>query len=162
MAKAAKKGGRPSEFTQAMADAICDGLVSGRSLRSICADENMPAASTVFRWLSLTPKFSEQYARAREAQADALFDETLDIADDGTNDYVTRTNADGSTFEAIDHEHIARSKLRVDTRKWMAGKLQPKKYGDKVVNEHSGPDGGPIPLQRFEVEFVGSDKGKVS
>ena len=122
---------RASEFNQEMADAICDRLADGRSLRSICLADDMPVQSTVFKWLSQQPAFAEQYARAREAQADALFDEIQDIADDGSNDYITKTNADGSEYEAVNSEHIQRSRLRVDARKWMASKLQPKKYGDK-------------------------------
>lgn len=94
----------------------------------------MPAQSTIFRWLAdeRYAAFREQYARAREAQADALFDEMLDIADDGTNDWMERKRADGSTEEVINAEHIQRSKLRIDARKWMAGKLRPKVYGEKI------------------------------
>lgn len=122
---------RRTEYNQDTADAICDQLAEGKSLRSICLAEDMPAQSTVFKWLGQQPSFAEQYARAREAQADVLFDEIQDIADDGSNDYVTKTNADGSEYEAVNSEHIQRSRLRVDARKWMAGKLRPKVYGDK-------------------------------
>lgn len=97
-------------------------------------DESLPASSTVFRWLSLNKQFSEQYARAREAQADVLFDEILNIADDGLND--TYTDEDGNV--RTNQDVIARSRLRVDARKWMAGKLRPKVYGDKIQTEHSG------------------------
>jgi hypothetical protein len=110
---------RLSEMTQEICDLICDGIADGQSLRSICAAEAMPNKSTVFRWLAADEAFRDQYARAREAQADALFDDILDIADDGTNDYMTKTNADGSEYEAFNAEHIQRSKLRVDARKWM-------------------------------------------
>lgn len=122
---------RPSTFNQEMADDICDRLADGKSLRSICLADDMPVQSTVFKWLSQQPAFAEQYARARETQADTLFDEIQDIADDGSNDYITKKNADGSEYEAVNSEHIQRSRLRVDARKWMASKLQPKKYGDK-------------------------------
>ncbi|RYE96052.1 MAG: terminase small subunit protein, partial [Oxalobacteraceae bacterium] len=78
-----------SVYSEEIADKICDGLADARSLRSICCDPDMPSQSTVFRWLGDDRylAFREQYARAREAQADALFDEMLDIADDGTNDW---------------------------------------------------------------------------
>jgi len=117
--------GRPSVFSEALADAICEALADGRSLRSICLDDGMPSQTTIFRWLAdeRYSVFREQYTRAREAQADALFDECLDIADDGANDYM----ADGE----YNGDAVARSRLRIDTRKWMAGKLRPKKYGDK-------------------------------
>lgn len=132
--------GRPSGYTEEIADAICDGLADARSLRSICLDDGMPNQSTVFRWLAdeRYADFRERYARAREAQADALFDEMLDIADDGTNDWVERKREDGSTDTVLDHEHVQRSKLRIDARKWMASKLRPKVYGDKIEHEHTG------------------------
>lgn len=118
---------------------ILERLVGGESVRTICADEGMPAASTVFLWLQADAAFSEQYARAREAQADALFDEILDIADDGSNDWMERKNADGQNIGWQENgEALRRSTLRVDARKWMAARLQPKKYGDKVTQEHTG------------------------
>lgn len=131
--------GRPSEFRQETADAICERLAEGESLRSICLDEEMPASSTVFKWLAANEAFAEQYGRAREAQADTLFDEILDIADDGSNDWMVQNTKDGEALGWRENgEALRRSALRVDARKWMAGKLRPKKYGDKVMTEHSG------------------------
>ena len=95
------------------------------------------------------PEFSEQYARAREAQADKLAEEALQIADDGRSD--TYLDAEGN--EKTNTEAIQRSKLRVDTRKWLASKMAPKKYGDKVTQEHTGADGGAIQVQST-VTFV--------
>lgn len=133
--------GRPSMFTQAIADEICERLSDGESLRAICRDERMPAKSSVFKWLAETPAFSDQYARAREAQADALFDEILDVADDARNDWMERLGEeDGDLGWKANGDHIQRAKLRVDARKWMASKLAPKKYGDKVTNIHEGGD----------------------
>jgi hypothetical protein len=89
--------------------------------------------------LAEQPTFSEQYARARELQADALFDEILEIADDGSNDWMERKNADDQSIGWRENgEALRRSQLRVDARKWMAGKLQAKKYGDKLDLNHSG------------------------
>ena len=144
--------GRPSSFTQQTADVICDGLIEGRSLRSICADENMPNAATVCRWLAVNEGFREQYARAREVQADTLFDEILDIADDSSGDRKI-VGRDGEEREVCDTEFVQRARLRVDARKWMAGKLQPKKYGDKVTQEHVGEGGGAI-KSSVEIVFV--------
>lgn len=124
---------RPTKYSADIADTICERLADGMSLRKICLDETMPDKATVCRWLALHDAFRDQYAYAREAQADGLVDETLDIADDGTNDYLTKKNSDGSEYQAFDAEHVQRSKLRVDTRKWMASKLAPKKYGEKVT-----------------------------
>ncbi len=83
-------------------------------------------------------EFRTQYAHAREMQADTLFDEALEIADEASEDWTTAK--DGT--RVLDHEHVQRSRLRVDTRKWAAGKLAPKRYGDKI--QHTGDGGGPI------------------
>lgn len=137
--------GRPSSYTQEIADLICERIANGESLRTICADEAMPAKSTVFKWLAERSEFSDQYARAREAQADALFDEIIDIADDGTNDWMEKHSADGEAIGWRENgEALRRSVLRVDARKWMAGKLRPKVYGDRTQMEHTGANGGPI------------------
>lgn len=131
--------GRPSKFTQALADRICDELSDGRSLRNVCSAEDMPAKLTVLRWLREKPDFCAQYARAKDESADAMADEILDIADDSTNDYVTRLHYNGPKPErVVDAEHINRSRLRVETRKWIASKLKPKKYGDLTQLQHSG------------------------
>lgn len=135
--------GRPSIFTPELADLICERIANGESLRSICRDDAMPACSSVFKWLNENKSFSEQYARAREAQADALFDDVLDIADDARNDWM-ETHAEDSMGWRVNGENIQRSRLRVDARKWMAGKLAPKKYGEKVTTELTGKDGGAI------------------
>lgn len=150
------KQGRPSSFKQEIADEICERLADAESLRSICCDRHMPSQTTVFRWLADDDhkSFREQYARAREAQADAIFDECLDIADDATNDFMERKRADGTVEEVPDAEHIQRSRLRIDTRRWMAGKLAPKKYGDKTLIG-SDPD-NPLPAG-FTVNLVKGD-----
>lgn len=130
--------GRPSDYSQELADAICERIADGESLRRICTDEDMPAKSTVFRWLSLNTAFSDQYAKAKEEQAESLFDEILDIADDGRNDYMSSVDDEGGLAYKLMGENIQRSRLRLDARKWMAGKLRPKKYGEKIEHEHSG------------------------
>jgi hypothetical protein len=143
-------GGRPSAFSQAQADLICEEIANGRSLRSICADPSMPSKAAVFRWLASQEEFRDQYARAREAQADALADEILDIADDGAND--TFTDEDGR--ERVNSDVIARSRLRVDARKWVAAKLKPRVYGDRIATELSGVEGRPIEHRVIERVIV--------
>lgn len=132
--------------------------MGGASLRAICTDDEMPAMSTVFRWLAEDSDegraFSEQYARAREAQADTIFDEILAIADDGTNDYVEKLRADGEKDTAFDGEHVQRSRLRVDARKWMASKLAPKKYGDDMRLRHADAEGGKLARDMSESEMA--------
>lgn len=142
--------GRPSKYTPEIGKQICDAMIEGRSIRSICQADNLPSATTVFNWLA-TPKhpFLEHYTQAREIQAEMMADEILDIADDGTNDFVERETKKG-TIILCDQENINRSRLRVDARKWVAAKLLPKKYGDKV--EHVGNENTPL---RVIVEHVG-------
>ncbi len=135
-----KKKGRPSLYTDKLAAKICRRLAEGESLRAICADRAMPGISTVMGWLfdGNHDDFSEQYARAREAQAEIRADEIVDIADDDTNDFT----ADKDGKLVANSEHIQRSRLRVDARKWIAAKLLPKRYGDKL--QHTGEGGGPV------------------
>ena len=130
--------GRPSDFSQEIVDRICERLADGESLRAICASEDMPSRSMVFRWLAAHEAFRDQYARAREAQADAIFDDLLDIADDGRNDWMERCVEGEVVGWKENGESARRSALRVDARKWMLGKMQPKKYGEKLAVDHSG------------------------
>jgi hypothetical protein len=112
--------GRPSDYSPEITALICERMAKGESLRSICKDEAYPAESTVRLWaISDRDGFSAQYARAREAQIEALSEDILEIADDKTGD-------------------PQRDRLRVDSRKWLMSKIAPKKYGDKVGVEMSG------------------------
>jgi hypothetical protein len=126
----------PSADTNVV-DVICQRLVDGHSLREICRDEAMPSRSTVFRWLAKDEDFRRLYASARELQADVMVEEILEIADDSRNDYVMRMIGE-EAVEVPDHEHINRSRLRIDARKWLMAKMAPKKYGEKLELAHSG------------------------
>lgn len=134
-----KPTGRPSDYTDEMADAICERLCEGESLRSICRDEEMPSMSMVLRYVDRHSHFRDQYTRAMAVRAEKMAEEILDIADNGAND--TYLDDDGN--KRTDHDVIARSRLRVDSRKWLASKLLPKKYGEKVTQDvnHSGSIG---------------------
>lgn len=123
--------GRPSEFSQETADAICERLADGESLRAICADEDMPNKATVFRWLGAFPAFSDQYARSREEQAETLADDIVSISDEAGTRSIVNDEGD-EVLVAFDATAVARNRLRIDARKWVASKLKPKKYGDKV------------------------------
>lgn len=150
-APAKKPPGRPSAYTESVAAKLCAYIADGFSLRKACEQIGMPSTATVMRWLAdeSRPEFREQYAGAREAQADLLAEQILVIADDTSAD----TFKDEDGFECTDHEVIARSRLRVDARKWLASKMAPKRYGDKIEATHTGPNGGPIQA-RIAVEFV--------
>jgi hypothetical protein len=126
-----------STYTEEVADIICERIADGESLKAICEDPAMPSKATVFKWLSEQPTFSDKYALAREAQSDALFDDILSIADDGRNDWMQK-NFGEETRWVENGEAIRRSQLRIDARKWMASKLKPKKYGERLDLNHSG------------------------
>jgi plasmid stabilization system protein ParE len=132
---------RPSKYTQKIADEICELLSDGQSLREICKSDTMPNRSAVFRWLAQDATFRDQYARAREAQADAIFDEILHIADTPQTGQKTVSKATG--LEVTEADMIEHRRLQVDARKWIAGKLAPKKYGDKLDVGIGGIDGAP-------------------
>ncbi|EJC79982.1 hypothetical protein Rleg4DRAFT_1588 [Rhizobium leguminosarum bv. trifolii WSM2297] len=131
--------GRPTKFTQALAETICERIADRESLRSICRDEDMPAKSTVLSWLADDGKaaFRARYALAREILADGFVDEMVEIADDRSNDWIEKKNAAGETTGWQENgEAIRRSQLRIATRQWVAEKLKPRKYGAKVELEH--------------------------
>jgi hypothetical protein len=123
--------GRPTDYSPDITALICERLGLGESLREICRDEAMPDKSTVMRWLARHQEFRDQYACAREAQADYYAEEIIEIADDGSNDWMERKRGE-ETIEVENHEVIGRSRLRVDTRKWLMARMAPKKYGDKL------------------------------
>lgn len=131
--------GRPSDYTPDLAADICSLIAEGNSLRKICEADEMPDKSTVFRWLAKEATFRDQYARAQEDRTAAMAEDLLEIADANMSDIRI---VDGKVV--FDGDVIQRAKLRVDTRKWLMSKMSPKKYGDKVTQEVSGPDGGPV------------------
>lgn len=118
--------GRPSDYTDETAIRMLTRLTLGEGLVRICRDEDMPHVSTVYRWLQTNQDFRDRYELARAEQADTLADQLTDIADNATP------------------ENVQVARLRVDARKWIAAKLKPKKYGDKVQNEVTGANGGPL------------------
>lgn len=128
-----KKIGRPTDYLPEVAEDICNLLMLGESLRSICKRPGMPAIRTVMNWLQRHEDFMQQYAHAREIQAELLAEEIIEIADDSSGDVIV--DEDGR--EQTNHERVARSRLRVDARKWYASKLAPKKYGDRIQHEQT-------------------------
>jgi hypothetical protein len=123
-------GGRPSTYSLEIVNELCARIVEGESLRSICRDDAMPGLSTVFKWLGEHPEFVDQYTRAKEEQAETMADEIVSIADE--QDY-EKIEVDGVALAVkFDSTAVARNRLRMDARKWVASKLKPKKYGDKL------------------------------
>ncbi len=145
MSKERKQRARP-KYSKKIAKEICTRLAAGESLRSICKEEAMPAASTVCLWvLDDVNGFSEQYARARNIQAELMFEEILDIADDTTR--VIRSGA-----EKKSSAYAQAQRLKVDTRKWHLSKVLPKKYGDKIDVTSDGKkiESNTIVIRKFD------------
>ena len=109
-------------------------------------------AKQCFRWLREKPEFCEQYTRAKEESADAMAEDILDIADDGTNDYMEVLDKDGECVGyRVNGEHVQRSRLRVESRKWLMAKMKPKKYGEKIDHNLGGQKDNPVTMLIGEI-----------
>ena len=136
------KTGRPSDYLPEVAADICSLLADGESLRKVCERPGMPGKATVFCWLAQHEEFRDQYAKATETRADAIFEEMFDIADNVAEEAAA----------------VGKARLRIDTPKWALARMNPKKYGDKVSQEidHKSSDGSmatkPTTIQLLPVE----------
>jgi hypothetical protein len=136
--------GRPTDYTEELGSSICARLAEGESMRKIAKDDAMPSTTTMFNWLRTHEEFLDQYEIAKAECADMYAEDIIEIADDTSNDYSDVTDEKGAAGATrLNTEHVQRSRLRIDSRKWVAAKLKPKKYGEKVSQEISGPGGGP-------------------
>ncbi len=132
--------GRPTLYSDDLAQAICDQMAEGMSVREIGRRGGMPEARTIHRWVCEPGHpFCQRYNEARKLQAQAWADECLEISDEGRNDWIERRTKDGETSVILDREHVSRSNLRVETRKWLLGKLHPGMFADRTGV--MGPDG---------------------
>lgn len=131
-----KRKGRPTDYTKDTADKICEKISGGLSLRAICAEAGMPARGTVYRWLIENADFQDQYARARDKQADYFAEEIIEIADSAEAESAA----------------VSKAKLQIDARKWAASKIAPKKYGDKQEIDVKSSDGSMRPSVRLDAE----------
>jgi hypothetical protein len=135
---AKKKAGRPSDYTDTLADIICGRLAAGESLKHITDEAGMPSRPTVYRWIRDHESFRNNYVQATEDRADHIFDDMFDIADTGNP------------------EDVQRAKLRVDTRKWALSKMIPKKYGDKTAIVGGDPEkDDPIQIEDADARELG-------
>lgn len=116
--------GRPTDYTDELADAICAQISEGTSLKDICLRDDMPARSTVYVWFRKIDGFMDMYVRAREERAELFADEIVRIADEC--------------------EDPQKARVQIDARKWAAAKLNPKNYGDKIDLNHGGQKDNPI------------------
>lgn len=117
--------------------AICAGIAGGITLKELCEADDMPSTTTVYKWLVTTTTFAASYARARDQQMDVWADDIVTIADDARNDVMDRVIQNGGTERVLDPENINRSKLRIDTRKWIMARLASKRYGDRIEIEQT-------------------------
>lgn len=141
-------GGRPTKYRESLAKAICIRLMQGESLNYICQQKLYPNKSTVFRWLASNDKFCDKYQRAREIQQEHHLDELIEIADDGSNDWMEKFGKDGESIGwQLNGEHVQRSKLRIDSRKWIMERMAARKYGDKKQVDHKSSDGTMTPKE---------------
>ncbi|WP_372684085.1 hypothetical protein [Burkholderia contaminans] len=126
-APAKKKPAKRVEFSQALFDHICEEIGDGKSVRAVCKGSGMPDRKTFLNWAKRTPELQKQYDDACINRQDAIFDDIQYIAD---------TVRDPK-----------RAKVMVDAREWTLARMNRKRFGNHVSNEHSGPDGGPIQTQ---------------
>lgn len=138
--------GRPTRYSKALVKKICDLIVAGNSLRSICSADEMPHISTVMNWLNESAEkknnFLEQYTRACKTRSLLQLDEIQDIADDGRNDWMEKNG-----FEVVNNEAVQRSKLRADARFRIHEIMYPKKYRGEEDNASR-------PLPRIIAELI--------
>lgn len=125
-------------------------LAGGDSLRQICATDGMPSKMTVIEWAAGSrPEFAEKYKIAREVGYLLLAEELLEIADDGSNDWI-KSNDPANPGYRVNGEAIQRSRLRLDTRKWMLSKMLPKIYGERTTVDANVDGGLTIKIKSFD------------
>lgn len=139
------------QYSPEFADRICAEIADGKSVRTICKMDGMPCKATLFNWLGQHADFKAKYDIAVMERAESYAEEIIDIADDGTNDWVAE---DGVI--RLDHEHVQRSRLRVDARKWICAKMKPKKYGDKLA-VGGADDLPPVRVEKIERVLVSAN-----
>jgi hypothetical protein len=149
-----KPTGRPSSYSEAVANEICQRMTTGQGLLRICADDHMPDRATVYRWLDANEGFRDRYVRAREALMDFYAEQILVIAFDESGDIVVDQAPDGRSKTVANHAKVQRDRLKVDSLKWIASRLFPKRYGDKT--ELLGQDGGSS--STLSIKWLDSDK----
>ncbi len=135
---ATRANGRPSDYTQELADKICEEISQGKSLRKICEIEGMPSGVTIFSWFRKYPEFLKQYERATEERTETQQEIIIDLGDKAI---IHAEAADPKAANAV----VSAYKLKADNLKWSMSKMKPKKYGDKLDMTTNGKD-LPIPL----------------
>jgi hypothetical protein len=150
--------GAPTLFSPELGELICARIAAGESLMQLCRDPRMPSRVTVGKWVRNDEKdpakteFSIAYARARESLLEHWAEEITEIADDGTNDWTDREVGHGRVIRTPDPEVVNRSKLRIETRRWLLSKLNASKFGDKIDVSLGGRGSPVIPIAAMTAE----------
>lgn len=134
--------GRVRTYSNSFLQTICDRIANGETYMAMERKGEAPDWATFYRRMNQSSDLRSAYAAAQQARTARWAEELTEISDDGTNDYVIRIGRNGKAYEALNDEHVRRSTLRVDTRKFLLSKLMPRVYGDRI--EHTGAGGGPI------------------
>lgn len=137
-------GGRPSKYTPAILTRIVDGLSEGIPLTVICSEKGMPHDNTVRDWINAKPEVSVAIARARDRGFDKIALDALRIADSPLIGEEITESEDGMQIKRSDM--LGHRKLQIETRLKLLAKWDPKRYGERMTQEISGPDGGPVTL----------------
>lgn len=148
--------GRPTKRSKKLEEIIFERIIHGEGIAEICRDDDMPDKSTVFRWLAKDKAFCDRYARVKAISADHMAEEMLDIADNAENDWMKRNGKEDEDYWQSNGEHIQRSRLRIDTRKWLMAKLKPKKYGDKLAL--AGDEDSPLKIETITRTIIDPKK----
>jgi hypothetical protein len=145
------KLGRPSDYSLKIAEEICDAIAStSHGLRRLCKENpHWPERRNIYHWLKKHKDFRHLYAQSKEFQVESLIDEILEIADDDSRDTITKIDENGSEKENCNSEWINRSRLRIDTRKWLAAKLCPRIYGDNSLSKKEEVESAADALKRI-------------
>jgi hypothetical protein len=114
---------RPTEYSSEIGETILDGLHEDQSLHSICVAPGMPEVATVARWIANNRKFRERYALARELQALCIAEETIELADAVSTQWVEKVRANGRVVHGPDRKNIPRCRLRIKVRNWVVDQL---------------------------------------
>jgi hypothetical protein len=154
-----RRTGRPTRFTEKLADIICAEIAVGSSLKSVCEKRGRPAVSTVFNWLRQNEEFLAQYNLAKEEAADLFVEEIKEIADNKKGDMLQSYDGDtGEINMRPNNVAVQRAKLQIDARKWLASKLKPKKYGARLELDGETKQSGElvVKLVEFSQEIDGN------
>lgn len=142
-----------STFTQALFDKICDLIADGKSVREICEAKGMPNRRTFHDWYKRSPELQAQYDRACFDREEVYFEQIIEIADECRVGVKTTTKGNGD-IETVETDMTERAKIQIDARKWSLARMNRKKYGDHITEEHTGPNGGPIEVVRLRMAPV--------